>query len=97
MRLSIITFFLLSTFLGASPAHAIEDNFGISPAVPPTRIESDEKSGVIRFFIKGELAAVLDETGMHVRNGLYFGSTIVDTGADTFDQNFKVEHNNNEE
>ena len=45
-----------------------------------TRIEVDEKNDVIRFYIKGAPAAMLDENGFHVIASMYYGGTIKDNG-----------------
>jgi hypothetical protein len=54
-------------------------------AQPGTRVEADDEDGVIRFFIKGQLAAIVDETGLHVREGIEYGGTIADVGKASFD------------
>ncbi|SPH17896.1 hypothetical protein DEA8626_01424 [Defluviimonas aquaemixtae] len=46
-----------------------------------TRIEEDGETNEIRFYVDGELGAVLKSDGLHVRNGIRYGGTIVDAGA----------------
>lgn len=45
---------------------------------PATRIESDQKTEEIRFFVGGELAAVLNEHGLTVRNDIRYEGIIED-------------------
>lgn len=66
----------------ASPAFAEEIT---APPVPDTRIEADDEADVIRFVVKGQLAAILDETGLHIRNDLAYGGVTMDDGPDGFD------------
>lgn len=49
-------------------------------AKPATRIEADDKAGVIRFIVKGKEAARLDGAGLHVRESVEYGGTATDTG-----------------
>jgi hypothetical protein len=46
-----------------------------------TRIETDQKTGAIRFIVKGREEARIDATGLHVRQGVYYGGTITATGV----------------
>lgn len=55
-------------------------------ALEPTRIETDSESGQIQFYIKGELVAVLKEDGLHVREGMSYGGTLLNYGYDSFDK-----------
>lgn len=52
-----------------------------APPMPSTRIEADDSAGVIRFIVKGREEARLDETGLHVRQGIGYGGAITDGGA----------------
>ena len=52
-----------------------------APAEPQTRIETDQKTGAIRFIVKGREEARIDATGLHVRQGVYYGGTITATGV----------------
>jgi hypothetical protein len=49
-----------------------------------TRIESDNEADVIRFYVKGQLAAFLDDTGLHIRESIHYDGTIADSGPDGF-------------
>ena len=55
------------------------------PAKPGTRIETDDQADVIRFYVKGQLAAILDETGLHVRDDVNYAGSITDYGPSGFD------------
>lgn len=48
-----------------------------APAEPQTRVETDQKTGAIRFIVKGREEARIDVTGLHVRQ------RIDHSGADT--------------
>lgn len=45
-----------------------------------TRVEIDQKSGVIRFVIDGQERAVLDAVGLHVNGNLEFTGQTIDIG-----------------
>lgn len=45
-----------------------------------TRIEIDQKSGVIRFVVGGQERAVLDAAGLHVNGNLEFTGQTIDIG-----------------
>ena len=84
-RLSLAA--LMLAFLASGPAFA-ED----PPAPVPyqlgnenTAVVVDEEAGVIRFFIKGKEMALIDETGLHVREEINFGATLTDYGTAAFD------------
>ena len=48
---------------------------------PSTRIEADDRAGVIRFIVKGREQARLDDAGLHVREGVGYGGSMTDTGT----------------
>lgn len=52
----------------------------------PTRIETNSEHGEIRFFIDGDLAAVLKGDGLHVRGDSNFGGSLTDYGKTGFDR-----------
>ena len=60
---------------GANPPRSIPTGIEATPA---TRIEADQKTGTIRFIVKGQEAARLDDIGLHVRNGVSYGGRIND-------------------
>lgn len=72
MRLFVFILVMLGFTL---PVQAQEN-----PATEPTRIEVDSESGEINFYIEGELQAVLKNNGLHVRDNVQFGGTIIDSG-----------------
>ena len=46
-----------------------------------TRIEADEKAGVIRFIVDGEERAVLDKGGLRVNGGIEYTGALTDTNV----------------
>ncbi len=71
-------------WFGGPPPHrdAAEPNIPAEAEPPPaTAILPDEEAGVIRFMLKGREAAILDGTGLHVRDGITYGGNINSTGA----------------
>lgn len=58
-----------------------EDSVQSSEVSQDTRIEADDKLGVIRFYVKDELSAVLKEDGLHVQKNIFYGGSITDVGA----------------
>jgi hypothetical protein len=57
-----------------------------SQALNQTRIEADNDSGMIRFIVKGEVAAVLTEDGFHVRRNVKYGGSTFDYGEQDFEK-----------
>lgn len=51
-----------------------------------TRIEADNEAGVIRFIVKGKVAAILMEDGLHIRESVAYGGSLTDYGAASFDK-----------
>ena len=49
-----------------------------------TRIEVNNEKGDIRFYVEGELSAVLTKDGFHVLKGIFYGGQIVDYGKEGF-------------
>lgn len=66
--------------LAVHPAFAeeIASKTSIEPAA--TRIEVDEKAGIIRFYVNGNQAAQLDELGLHLVQSVEYGKQLTDTG-----------------
>lgn len=56
-----------------------------APAEPQTRVETDQKTGAVRFIVNGREEARIDATGLHVRQALEYGGPITDTGAAGYD------------
>ena len=56
-----------------------------APAEPQTRVETDQKTGTIRFIVNGQEQARLDSTGLHVRHGVMYGGTMTDVGVAGYD------------
>lgn len=74
--------------LAAGMPAPVQAEEGLAPppeAVSTTRMEADDEAGVIRFFVKGQLAAILDETGLHVRKSITGGFTTQQMPEDVFD------------
>lgn len=57
----------------------------------PTRIETDQKTGAIRFIVNGREEARIDATGLHVRQGVEYGGALTDTGEVSYDRRAKPE------
>jgi hypothetical protein len=76
---------LLAFFIILIPSTSIAEPVAPEAIKSETRIEADNEAGQIKFFIKGELEAVLDENGLHIRDSVDFGATITDTGSAAFD------------
>lgn len=51
-----------------------------------TRIEVSADKNDIRFYIDGELGAVLTEDGFHVLKGIFYGGQVADYGKEGFDK-----------
>lgn len=82
MRIILLRLLLSGAFL-AAPALAEEPR----PAQQPlTRIELDEPGGKIHFIVKGELAAVLDGSGLHILHDITYGDVLTDDGGYAFHQ-----------
>ena len=67
--------------------------YAAGPAAPPqtgqqqaTRIETDEKTGAIRFIVNGREEARIDAKGLHVRQDVAYGGSIADVGVATYDK-----------
>jgi len=50
-----------------------------------TRIEVDSEFHEIRFYVEGELAAVLKQDGLHVRESVSYGGSLTDYGTEGFE------------
>ncbi|MBX9865158.1 MAG: hypothetical protein K2Y42_20645 [Hyphomicrobium sp.] len=47
-----------------------------------TRLKIDQEAKAFIFIIDNEAVALLDKAGLHVVNGIEYGSTLTDTGPD---------------
>lgn len=78
--------FVLFVLLLPLPAAAQDAATAIESQDPPaTRIEADADAGVIRFIVKGEPVAVMDETGLHIRENVSYGGIMKDYGKSGFE------------
>lgn len=59
---------------------------------PPTRVETDTVKSEIRFYIDGDLSAVLKKDGLHVSDGIFYGGMIKDAGVDGFEENKEADN-----
>jgi hypothetical protein len=56
-----------------------------------TRIETDQKTGAIRFIVNGREEARIDATGLHVRQSVEYGGELTVTGEAYYDKPAKPE------
>lgn len=61
-----------------------------------TRIEVDQHADAIRVFIDGEQIAQIDRSGLHVREGISYGDTIVDYDRPGFSAHIAQDRNRGE-
>lgn len=79
MRFSL----LIAVFLAGAATTAV----AFAEAKPePTRIEVDSKNGSFLFYVKGNIAAVLNEDGLHVRQTIHYGDGIMNYGETGFNR-----------
>ena len=65
---------------------------GVASATQPTRIETDQKTGAIRFIVDGREEARIDANGLHVRDDIDYGRMANDIGGPVeYDRRFKAE------
>lgn len=71
----------------ASAAQAASPPTPTEKAAPQqaTRIETDPKTGAIRFIVDGKEQARIDATGLHVRQDVEYGGAITDTNNADYD------------
>lgn len=84
-KLTALCFFLTVAITPALAA-AQDSTSSNSDSSAPTRIETDTESHEIRFYVDGELAAVLKQDGLHVRDDINFGGVVSDYGRSGFDE-----------
>ncbi len=46
-----------------------------------TRIETDQKTGAVRFIVNGKEVARFDANGLHVKDSIDYGGVITDDGS----------------
>lgn len=80
MRLFIATAAMCAAFAG-QPAFA-ED----AASQQPTRIEINQAAETFVFVIDDKPVALLDKSGLTVREGITYGATLVDEGTEHFDK-----------
>jgi len=51
-----------------------------------TRIETDQKTGAIRFTVDGREVARFERDGLHVRQNVDYGGLVKDTGPEGYDK-----------
>lgn len=56
-----------------------------------TRIDTDQKTGAIRFIVNGQEQARIDATGLHVRHNVAFGGMTKGIGSDGYDKGTEAE------
>ena len=84
MRYFCLLFSALTVALIAAPVVAQAQEVQSSDAEPLTRVEADSESHEIRFYVDGNLAAVLKDDGFHVREHMNYGGTLTDYGTEGF-------------
>ncbi len=77
--------FLVFTFIAFLTSPVLAQETG-APSPSQTRIETDAEKSEIRFYIDGALSAVLKNDGLHVRDGIFYGTQIADVGVDGFEE-----------
>lgn len=82
------TYFILALSILAFSIAYLTIGQAAADKVAATRIEADEKAGVIRFIVEGEVRAVLDASGLHVQGDIGFGGVMTDYGAEGFQSHF---------
>ena len=83
----ILSMTVTSTLVSAQEANGIDSAASaLAPDNGATRIEVDDDSDVIRFFIDGKERAFLDETGFHVHDDIGYGGIITDYGKKEFER-----------
>ena len=81
LLLSILLVVIAGPVNAADPAAGRPPGPSAAPVVQSTRVETDQKTGVIRFIVNGREEALIDSTGLHVRHNVEYGGTITDTGV----------------
>lgn len=75
--------FYFGFILISAPVSAQESKPKSAPE--PTRVEADSEASEIRFYIDGDVAAVLKSDGLHVRKRVFYGGALTDYGQQGFD------------
>jgi len=74
-KIYLAAFSILIASLYIASTQVLADN------AAKTRIEADEKAGVIRFIVEGEERAVLDADGLHVNGSIEYTGALTDTNV----------------
>lgn len=53
---------------------------GVDPSLNGTRIETDQKAGIVRIFVAGKEAVTIDAAGLHVVGDIDYTGIVTDTG-----------------
>ena len=80
MRTIVLSIAILAALSGY-PAFAEE-----AANQQPTRIEIDQQAKTFIFIIDDKPVALLDQNGLHVRDGIVYGAGLTDAGAVSFDK-----------
>lgn len=87
-RLLLATILLLIS----APTHAAGPAADATAQVTQaTRIETNQKTGAIRFIVKGREEARIDAKGLHVRQDVDYGGLLTDTGVSDYDKRMAAE------
>jgi hypothetical protein len=62
-----------------------EKNEAVRSEPPRAEIVADDERGAIRFVIDGKTVALIDATGLHVREHISYGRNLTDYGPQGFD------------
>lgn len=83
-RLLLATILLLIS----APTHAAGPAADATAQVTQaTRIETDQKTGAIRFIVDGREVARFERDGLHVRKDVNYGGLLTDTGQAGYAKN----------
>jgi hypothetical protein len=64
----------------AEPSSAYAGPTATGEAAQATRIETDQKTGTVRFIVDGREVARFERDGLHVRQDVNYGGLLTDTG-----------------
>jgi hypothetical protein len=83
---ALLTFCLIT---GPALAQKISDH--AQSAEPRTRIETDDKVGIIRFIVDGKEIARVTAAGLQVREDIAYGGSLMDYGQQGYDAQSRQE------
>ena len=82
-RFMLVSLIVLFTGTAHAAGPASDEKPATAAAHPvgqqATRIETDQKTGAIRFIVNGQEQARIDATGLHVRGNFEYSGEAVDT------------------